>query len=45
MSMASFSVLNRNRAGTCLVYHIDQGLGIIPGEAFNCLDLVTIGEG
>ena len=43
-SMASFSALDCNRVGTCLVYHIDQGLGIIPGEVFNRLDLITIGE-
>ena len=43
-SIASFFALNCNRVGTCLVYHIDQTLGIVPGEVFNRLNLVTIGE-
>ena len=42
--MTLFSVLNCNCAGTCLIYRIDEGLGIIPREVFDHLDLITIGE-
>ena len=29
---------------TYLVYRIDKGLGIVPGEALNHLDFITVGE-
>ena len=42
--MTLFSVLNYDCAGTCLIYRIDEGLGIISRQVFDRLDLITIGK-